>query len=198
MLLGYARVSRGDDQDTAAQIQALKAAGCRKVFQEAASGGRWDRPELHRLVEQLRHGDVLIVWKLDRLSRSLKDTIALLERIEAAGAGFRSLTEAIDTTGPAGRLMMQMLGAFAEFERSMIRERTRMGLAAAKARGRISGRRPKLSLLQRAEALAMLDAGGKSGADVARLFGVHPATISRLVAQARSSSPSAERNADPA
>jgi DNA invertase Pin-like site-specific DNA recombinase len=141
---------------------------------------------------------VLIVWKLDRLSRSLKDTITLLERIEAVGAGFRSLTEAIDTTGPAGRLMMQMLGAFAEFERSMIRERTRMGLAAAKARGRISGRRPKLSLLQRAEALAMLDAGGKSGADVARVFGVHPATISRLVAQARSSSPSAERNADPA
>jgi DNA invertase Pin-like site-specific DNA recombinase len=156
----------------------------RKVFREAASGGRWDRPELHRLLDQLREGDV-VVWKLDRLSRSLKDTLAILERIEAAGAGFRSLTEAVDTTGPAGRMMMQMLGAFAEFERAMIRERTRVGLAAAKAQGRKGGRRAKLTPPQRAEALAMLEAGRKSAAEVARLFGVHPATVSRLAARAR-------------
>src|SRR3712207_8860630 len=91
MLLGYARVSKSDDQDPAAQVRALEAAGCRKVLREAASGGRWDRPELHRLLDQLREGDVVVVWKLDRLSRSLKDTLAILERIEAAGAGFRSL-----------------------------------------------------------------------------------------------------------
>src|ERR671932_338638 len=101
MLLGYARVSKADDQDTAAQVGALKAAGCKRVFEEKASGGRWDRPELHRLLDQLRPGDTLVVWKLDRLSRSLKDLLHILEKIEAAGAGFRSLTEAIDTSGPA-------------------------------------------------------------------------------------------------
>jgi DNA invertase Pin-like site-specific DNA recombinase len=185
MLLGYARVSKSDDQDPAAQVRALEAAGCRKVLREAASGGRWGRPELHRLLDQLREGDVVVVWKLDRLSRSLKDTLAILERVEAAGAGFRSLTEAVDTTGPAGRMMMQMLGAFAEFERAMIRERTRAGLAAARAQGRIGGRRPKLTPPQRAEALAMLEEGRKSAAEVARLFGVHPATVSRLAARAR-------------
>src|SRR3954454_11503990 len=93
--------------------------------QEAASGGRRDRPELHRLLDQLRESDVVVVWELDRLSRSLKDRLPILERSKAAGAGFRSLTEAVDTTGPAGRMMTQMLGACAEFERAMIRERTR-------------------------------------------------------------------------
>ena len=95
MLLGYARVSKADDQDTTVQVGALKAAGCKRVFEEKASGGRWDRPELHRLLEQLRQGDTLVVWKLDRLSRSLKDLLHILEKIEAAGTGFRSLTEAI-------------------------------------------------------------------------------------------------------
>ena len=188
MLLGYARVSKSDDQDPAAQVCALEAVGCRKIFRETASGGRWDRPELHRLLDQLREGDVVVVWKLDRLSRSLKDTLAILEKIEAADAGFRSLTEAVDTTGPAGRMMMQMLGAFAEFERAMIRERTRAGLAVARAQGRKGGRRPKLTPPQRAEALAMIKEGRKSAADVARLFGVHPATVSRLAACARSQS----------
>ena len=112
MNLGYARVST-DDQDTAAQLDALRAAGCERVFEERASGGRWDRPELHRMLDQLRDGDVVIVWKLDRLSRSLKDLLSIMEKIDAAGAGFRSLTEAIDTTTPAGRMMMQMVGVFA-------------------------------------------------------------------------------------
>ena len=124
--------------------QALRAAGCRRIFEEAASGGRWDRPELHRLLDQLREGDVVVVWKLDRLSRSLKDVLHIMERIGDAGAGFRSITEAIDTTTPAGRMMMQMVGSFAEFERAMIRERTSAGLAAARAEGRIGGRRKKL------------------------------------------------------
>jgi DNA invertase Pin-like site-specific DNA recombinase len=184
MLLGYARVSKADDQDTAAQTGTLKAAGCARVFEERASGGRWDRPELQRLLDQLREGDAVVVWKLDRLSRSLKDLLHILEKIDAVGASFRSLTEAIDTSGPAGRMMMQMLGCFAEFERAMVRERTRAGLTAARARGRTGGRRPKLLAQQRTEILGML-AAGRTGADVARIFRVHRATISRIVAEAR-------------
>jgi DNA invertase Pin-like site-specific DNA recombinase len=114
MLLGYARVSKADDQDTAAQVSALKAAGFIRVYEEKASGGRWDRPQLHRILDQLREGDVVVLWKLDRLSRSLKDLVHILEKIGAAAANFRSLTEAIDTSGPAGRMVMQMLGSFAE------------------------------------------------------------------------------------
>ena len=156
MLIGYARISKGpskggDEQTIASQLRALKDAGVDKVFEENASGGRWDRPMLHRMLDHLRDGDVVIVWKLDRLSRSLKDLLHILDRIETAGAGFRSLTEAIDTTTPAGRMMMQMVGSFAEFERAMIRERTNAGLAAARAEGRIGGRRPKLTPDQRAD-----------------------------------------------
>lgn len=117
MQIGYARVST-DDQDSAVQVAALKTAGCERIYREKASGGRWDRPELHRLLDQLRKGDVLVVWKLDRLSRSLRDVFTIMERLGDSGAGFRSLTEAIDTTTPAGRMMMQMVGAFAEFERA--------------------------------------------------------------------------------
>jgi DNA invertase Pin-like site-specific DNA recombinase len=166
--------------------------GCRKppcvppglngLFAERASGGRWDRPELHRLFDQLRPRDVVVVWKLDRLSRSLKDLLHLMERITHAGAGFRSLTEAIDTTTPAGRMLMQMVGSFAEFERAMIRERTQVGLVAARARGRIGGRRPKLGPQQQAAIVEMVHAGRQSQADAARLFRGHPATVSRLLA----------------
>ncbi len=183
MLLGYARVSKADDQDTAAQVSALKAAGCTRVYEDTASGGRWDRPELHRMLDHLREGDVLVVWKLDRLSRSLKDLLHILEKTEAAGANFRSLTEAIDTSGPAGRMMMQMLGSF-EFERAMVRERTRAGLKAAREQGRKGGRRPKLTAHQKTEILAML-AAGRAGAEIARIFRVHRATISRVAAEAR-------------
>lgn len=102
MLIGYARVSKGDEQSNKAQARALSEAGCKRVFEEKASGGRWDRPELHRMLDQLRDGDTVVVWKLDRLSRSLKDVLHLMDRITSAGAGFRSLTEAIDTTTAAG------------------------------------------------------------------------------------------------
>jgi DNA invertase Pin-like site-specific DNA recombinase len=122
LLLGYARVSKGDEQNNTLQTKALKAAGCRRLFEEAASGGRWDRPELHRLLDHLREGDTVVVWKLDRLSRSLKDVLHIMERIGDAGAGFRSITENIDTTTPAGRMMMQMVGAFADdAERAVMR-----------------------------------------------------------------------------
>jgi len=180
MLIGYARVST-QDQDTDAQIAALKISGCELIFQEKASGGRWDRPELHRLLGQLRKGDVLVVWKLDRLSRSLKDVLLLIEKVEQAGAGFRSLTEVIDTTSPAGRMMMQMVGTFAEFERAMLRERTQNGLDAARKQGRVGGRRPKLKKHQQEEIVNLVNSGQKNAADAARLFNVHPATISRIL-----------------
>jgi DNA invertase Pin-like site-specific DNA recombinase len=180
MFIGYARVST-QDQDTDAQIAALKSSGCELIFQEKASGGRWDRPELHRLLEQLRKGDVLVVWKLDRLSRSLKDVLLLMEKVEQAGAGFRSLTEMIDTTSPGGRMMMQMVGTFAEFERAMLRERTQNGLDAARKQGRVGGRRPKLKKHQQDEIVNLVNSGQKNAADAARLFNVHPATVSRIL-----------------
>ena len=176
MLIGYARVST-NDQETATQVAALKAAGCERTYREKASGGRWDRPELHRLLDQIRKDDVLVVWKLDRLSRSLRDVLAIMDRLSEAGAGFRSLTEAIDTTTPAGRMMMQMVGAFAEFERMMLRERTKAGLDSARRDGRIGGRPPKLSPQQQAEIVRMVSKGRKTAADAARLFKIHPATV---------------------
>ena len=182
MLIGYARVST-NDQETATQVAALKAAGCERTYREKASGGRWDRPELHRLLDQIRKGDVLVVWKLDRLSRSLRDVLVIMDRLSEAGAGFRSLTEAIDTTTPAGRMMMQMVGAFAEFERMMLRERTKAGLDSARREGRIGGRPPKLSPQQQAEIVRMVSKGRKTAADAARLFKIHPATVSRLLAR---------------
>jgi DNA invertase Pin-like site-specific DNA recombinase len=182
MKIGYARVSTSD-QDNQAQIIALKAAGCEKIFQDKASGGRWDRPELQELLKQLRAGDLVIVWKLDRLSRSLKDLLHIMEAIEQQEAGFQSLTENIDTTTPAGRMMMQMVGTFAEFERSMLKERTQQGLIAARQQGRIGGRRHKLKPIQQQEAINLVTSGTKTAAEVARILNVHPSTISRLIAQ---------------
>ena len=185
MLLGYARVSKGDEQSNKAQAKALSAAGCRRIFGEAASGGRWDRPELHRMLDQLREGDVVVVWKLDRLSRSLKDVLHIMERIGDAGAGFRSITEAIDTTTPAGRMMMQMVGAFAEFERAMIRERTSAGLAAARAEGRIGGRRKKLDPAKRREIAESVISGRKIQRRDGATLQHQPPTVSRIVAAHR-------------
>lgn len=158
MHLGYARIST-QEQDNGAQIAALKAAGCMRIFEEKTSAGRLDRPQLHRLLDQLREGDILVVWKLDRLSRSLKDLVTLLEKVQLTGASFQSLTEAIDTTAPAGRMIMQIIGSFAEFERAILRERTRNGLIAARREGRIGGRRSKLIQRQQQEILKLIDSG---------------------------------------
>ena len=185
MLIGYARVSKGDEQSNAAQAQALAAAGCQRIYEEKASGGRWDRPELHLMLDRLREGDMVVVWKLDRLSRSLKDVLLIMERIEAADAGFRSLTEAIDTTSPAGRMMAQMVGSFAEFERAMIQERTSAGLALARAEGRIGGRRRKLTPSRRLEIADSVISGRKSAAEMARLYDISQPTVSRIVAEFR-------------
>jgi len=185
MILGYIRVSKGEEQNSALQRKALEEAMVERVFEETASGARWDRPELQRLMDQLRPDDVVVVWKLDRLSRSLIDLLVLMERIDKAGAGFRSLTESIDTTTPAGRMMMQMVGSFSEYEREMIRERTRAGLQAARAEGRTGGRPPKLTEQQRLDIADNVLSGRKSGADMARLYNVSETTVSRIVSRSR-------------
>ncbi len=187
MICGYSRISKADDQNARLQIKAFKESMVEKTFRETASGGRWDRPVLHKMLDQLREGDVVVVWKLDRLSRSLKDLLVIMDRIDQVGAGFKSLTEAIDTTTPAGRMMMQMVGAFAEFEREMIRERTRAGLEAARAEGRIGGRKPKLREDQRKEIIENVLSGRKTAAQMARLYNVSEATISRVIAAHRQS-----------
>lgn len=137
--IGYARVST-DDQSLSLQLDALQGAGCERVFEDKISGAKAERPGLAAALSQLRGGDTLIVWRLDRLGRSVADLLHLVGEIQAAGAGFESLTEKIDTTGAAGRLVFHVFAAFAEFERNLIRERTNAGLVAAKARGRQGGR----------------------------------------------------------
>lgn len=181
MLIGYARVSKTEDQDINTQLNILGASGAEKIYQDKASGGRWERPELHKMLDQLRKGDVVVVWKLDRLSRSLKDILHIMEKIEASGAKFKSLTENIETISPAGRMMMQMIGSFAEFEREMIRERTKAGLVTARAEGRVGGRRPKLTDEQRKEIQEMVTSGRKSSAQAARIFKISAATVSRIL-----------------
>jgi DNA invertase Pin-like site-specific DNA recombinase len=184
-LFGYARVSNGDEQNNALQTKALRAAGCRRLFEAAASGGRWDRPELHRMFDHLRRSNTVVVWKLDRRSRSPNDVLQIMERIAKVGAGFRSITENIDTTTPAGRMMMQMVASFAEFERAMIRVRTSAGLAAGRAEGRIGGRRKKLDAGERKEIAVSVMSGRKSGAEMTRLYNVSSPTVSLTVAQHR-------------
>jgi DNA invertase Pin-like site-specific DNA recombinase len=185
LLLGYARVWRGDDQTSAMQAEVLSSAGCRLIFQETATGGRWDRPALQRLFNQLREGDIVVVSKLDRLSRSLKEALQIMVRIAAAGAGFRSVAEAIDTTIPAGRMMMRMIGAFDQFERATISERRTAGLAAASAEGHGAGRPRKLNLAQEREIADSVLSGRKSGGAMARLYGIDRGTVSRIVAEYR-------------
>jgi DNA invertase Pin-like site-specific DNA recombinase len=142
-LIGYARVST-TDQKAELQVDALTAAGCDRVFTDKASGSLASRLQLDRMLDQLRPGDVVVVWRLDRLGRSLKNLIAMVEDLAERGVGFRSLTESIDTTTANGKLFFSIMGALAEFERELIRERTLAGLEAARARGRVGGRPPKI------------------------------------------------------
>jgi DNA invertase Pin-like site-specific DNA recombinase len=183
MLIGYARVST-DHQEAAAQVAALKSAGCKRIYQKA-SGGSADRRELQKLLTQIQNGDVLVVWKLGRLSRSLRDILELMDRLSKANVRFRSLTEAVDTTTPAGRMTLHIVSSFAEYERAALHERTRSGLALARQGGRIGGRRPKLTIGQQQKLIRMVFEGKTSGADAARLFGIHPATVSRLLTRSR-------------
>jgi len=156
--IGYARVSTLD-QDPALQLDALTAAGCSKIFEDRISGARADRPGLRQTLDYARDGDVLIVWKLDRLGRSLPHLIETVAALEKRGVGFRSLTEAIDTTTPGGRLVFHLFGALGQFERDLIQERARAGLAAAAARGRKGGRKPVVNADKLERARSMIAKG---------------------------------------
>ena len=178
MILGYARVST-EEQHLDAQIAALEGAGVERIWAEKLSGSRRVRPELNRMLEQLRPGDVVVVTKYDRLSRSLQDLLGIVDLIRAMGAEFRSLAEDIDTTTPAGRLVFHVFASIAQFERERISERTREGLAAARRRGRVGGRPPALSEEQRAEVRRLRDNEGRGIAELARLFRVSQNTVRR-------------------
>jgi DNA invertase Pin-like site-specific DNA recombinase len=179
MILGYARVSTVD-QSLDAQTDALTTAGAKRIYADTISGTARTRPQLDRMLDQLREGDVVVVAKYDRLARSLRDLLDIVESIRDRGAGFRSLAEEIDTTTPAGRLIFHVFASIAEFERDRISERTKEGLEAAKRRGRVGGRPPALSPDQKAEVRRMRDEGGKSIPEIARLFRVSPATVRRV------------------
>lgn len=179
VFIGYARVStRGQNLDQ--QRAALSAAGCIRIFEEKASGTKSDRPELARMLDHLRHGDVVTITRLDRLARSTGDLLAISERIGAAGAGLRSLAEPwADTTTPAGRMILTVFAGIADFERSLIVERTSSGRIAAKARGVTFGPRPALSVDQLDHARQLIQRDGKTVVEVARLLKVHRSTLYR-------------------
>jgi DNA invertase Pin-like site-specific DNA recombinase len=179
MIFGYARVST-EDQVLDSQVDALKVAGVERIFADKITGTTRSRPELDRLLDQLRQGDVIAVTRYDRLARSLRDLLDIVERVQARGAGFRSLAEDIDTTTPAGRLVFHVFASIAQFERERISERTREGLEAARKRGRVGGRPPALSLSQRAEVRRMRDEERRPLAEIAQLFRVSVKTIRRM------------------
>jgi DNA invertase Pin-like site-specific DNA recombinase len=180
MKYGYARTST-DDQTTALQLAALRSARCAHIFEDkGVSGATAARPALARCLKALRAGDSLVVWKLDRLARSLADLIAILDDLRARGVRFHSLTESIDTQTPTGRAMWQMIGILAELERSIISERTRAGMRAARRRGVRFGRKPKLSAAQLAHARALI-AKGEARSHVAALLNVGRATLYRAL-----------------
>lgn len=185
MLVGYARVST-QDQDVSLQLDALQSAGCEKVFTEKASGAQRDRPRLGEAVAYMREGDTLVVWKLDRLARSLKQLIETVEELGGHGIGLKSLTESIDTTTSGGKLIFHIFAALAEFERGVIRERTKAGLEAARARGRTGGRPPSLSENDIAAARAMLRDPEITVGEVAKRLGVVQSTLYRHIPGGRS------------
>jgi len=176
MKIGYARVSTYE-QNLDLQKDALRQAGCEKIFVDHASGARTERPGLDQALEYIREGDVFCVWRLDRLGRSLKHLIEVVERLEKEGVGFVSLQEGFDTTTSGGKLIFQIFGALAEFERNLIRERTKAGLKAARARGRLGGRRPKLKPDQIETMKKMDEAGKLSVGEICRVFRISKPTF---------------------
>ena len=184
MLVGYARVST-QEQNPALQLDALRAAGCDQLFVEKVTGsGLKARPEWEVCLRTLRRGDTLVVWRLDRLGRSLKDLVEIMKVLDDRTVGFRSLTESIDTTSAGGKLIFHVFGALAEFEHTLIRERTRAGLSAARARGRKGGRKPKLSPGDVKKAAAMLRDPTVTKTDVAAHFGVTRMTLNQSLTRA--------------
>lgn len=179
MIIGYARVST-DDQKLDAQLDALRAAGSERIFKDKRTGSSRQRPELEKLLDQLRAGDVVAVTKYDRLARSLRDLIDLVTLIRDKGAGFRSLAEDIDTTTPTGRLIFHVFGSIAEFERERIVERTKEGLTAARKRGRVGGRPSALSPSAKETIRQMRDEEHRTVSEIARTFKVSRSTIYRV------------------
>ena len=186
MLIGYARVSTRD-QKPHLQLDALQEAGCERVFEETASGAKRDRPELKAVLDFMRAGDNLVVWKLDRLARSTRQLLETVEALELRGIGLKILTQNIDTTNAGGRLIFTVFSAIAEFEREIIRERTRAGLDAARSRGRTGGRPRALSDTDLKEARVLLTDPEITVEDVARRLGVGPSTLYRYLPAARHS-----------
>jgi DNA invertase Pin-like site-specific DNA recombinase len=180
MRIGYARVST-DDQTLDLQRDALKKAKCRQLYEEQASGKNTARPELEACLKSLREGDTLIVWRLDRLGRSLADLIRLTQDLQARGIAFASLTERIDTRSPTGQLVFHLFGALAEFERNLIRERTLAGLKAARARGRKGGRPRKLTAKDVKTVRSLLRSGDVPVSTIAEQFRVARSTLYRNV-----------------
>ncbi|THJ31668.1 recombinase family protein [Lampropedia aestuarii] len=178
--IGYARVST-DDQHLDLQRDALQLAGCGVIYEEAASGKNTARPELEQCRKALRAGDTLVVWRLDRLGRSLPDLVQVVTDLERRGVGFESLTEKIETGSAAGKLIFHVFAALADFERGLIRERTQAGLAAARARGRAGGRKPKLTDKDVREIKALLRDPEIRVAEVARRYGVSRTTLYKHV-----------------
>lgn len=183
MIIGYARVST-QDHNPQLQLDALSSVNCEQVFHETATGTQRERPELVACLRMLRKGDTLVVWKLDRLARSLKDLVEIVHDLNHRGVGFRSLTESIDTASSGGRLVFHIFGALAAFEHSLIRERTIAGLAAARARGRKGGRRPALSSADVRKAAAMLADPNITKTEVAKHFGVSRVTLNATLERA--------------
>jgi DNA invertase Pin-like site-specific DNA recombinase len=183
MKIGYARVST-QDQNLDLQRDALKKAGCKKIIEDTVSGGKVQRSGLDRVRELLRKGDVLVVWRLDRLGRSLRRLIELMTELEQSGIGFQSVTEAIDTTTSGGKLVFHIFGALAEFERNLIRERTTAGLEAARARGRHGGRRKKLDVRKRALAVDLYREKKHTVEEICRTVGVSKPTLYAYVREA--------------
>ena len=180
MRIGYARVSTAD-QTLSMQLDALRAAGCERVYQETASGKQADRPELAQALKALRPGDTLMVWRLDRLGRSLPHLIQTVASIEAQGASFESITEKIDTHSATGRLVFHVFSALAEFERNLISERTREGLQAARRRGTKGGRKPALDAIAVAQVRSLMADRSTSPSAIAQRFKISKSTLYKLV-----------------
>jgi DNA invertase Pin-like site-specific DNA recombinase len=180
MLIGYARVST-TDQTLALQQDALTKAGCERIFTDTASGALVERKGLEEALSHLRAGDTLVVWKLDRLGRSLKDLIARITQLQNQDIGFKSLTEQIDTTTSGGKLIFHIFGALAEFERDIVKERTKAGLIAARARGKKGGRRPNLSPRDIAMVRKLYEDKQTPIADICRMFKISRMTLWRYV-----------------
>jgi DNA invertase Pin-like site-specific DNA recombinase len=186
MLIGYARVST-NEQNLDLQKDALEKDGCEKIYVEQASGSKSSRPELEKTIEMLREGDTLVVWRLDRLGRSLKHLIELVTELEGNGIGFKSITESMDTSTNNGKLIFHIFGALAEFERNLIRERTQAGLASARARGRMGGRPHALDDKRKATAVRMYNSKTHSVEEICKLMGISRPTLLGYVRDANSS-----------